>query len=297
METSDQSHDDNRCPLCGEQFRVRSTFDLTDDRCDTCGRSFRRPPLYRNELIAFAVTALIAGMVFWRILEGGGATSEAETCQQFWPSQEATVVNVRTGPGVGYVLVGRVAKGSGQFYSRSVSTDDRGRDWRALCRAFSPTADVDATRWVAAWLLSPSSPASSAQPEASESLRLHDLTVDQAGVGLAGIVMWETFDVPQSTMERVREPASGQCTQQASGAVCVASHASADPTVCRGVSVAFLAGALYEMVSAGQSVHSTFRVTCARHRVDMEYVPGGHTTVTQYDRSTGEVVYGNSARS
>jgi hypothetical protein len=296
VETSSRSHDENRCPLCGEQLEVRSAFGLTG-RCDTCGWSFRRSPFPRNELIAFAVTALIAGMVFWGILDGGGATTEAETCQQFWPSQETTVVNVRTGPGVGYVLVGRVATGSGQFYSRSVSTDDRGREWRALCRAFSPTASVDPTRWVAAWLLSPSSHASSAQPDSSKSLALRDLTADQAGAGLAAIVMWEVFGVPQSTMERIRAPASGGCTEQASGAVCVATHASADPTVCRGVSVAYLAGALYEMVSAGQSIHSTFRVTCARHRVDMEYVPEGRTTVTQYDRSTGNVVYRNSARS
>ena len=296
METSSQSHDENSCPLCGEQLRVRSAFHLTA-RCDTCGGSFRRPPLSRNELIAFAVTALIAGLVFWRILDGGGATSESETCQQFWPGQDTAIVNVRTGPGVEYLRVGRVATGSGQFYSRSVSTDDRGRDWRALCRAFSPTASVDATRWVAAWLLSYSSPASSAQPDVSESLALQDLTADQAGAGLAAIVMWEAFDVPQSTMERIRAPASGRCTQEESGAVCVATHASADPTVCRGVSVAYLAGALYEIVSAGQSIYGTFRVTCARHRVDMEYVPGGRTTVTQYDRSTGDVVYRNSARS
>ena len=124
-----------------------------------------------------------------------------------------------------------------------------------------------------------------------------DSSAQNEAVAMAAMVMWEAFDVPRSTMNSITEPVSSSCTPRGSSIDCTGTHSTSSSTVCRGVAVAYLAGSVFAMVSQGNPRHSTYRINCRAHRVVMEFTPGQRTTVIQYERSTGDVVYRNSIES
>ena len=123
-----------------------------------------------------------------------------------------------------------------------------------------------------------------------------DVCAQDAGPALAAMVMWDAFDVPERVMEDVTTAPSGGCQPSSRRITCELKHGTSNSTVCRGVAVAYVAGAVYTMVQQNKSMRSTFNLICSKHRVVVDFVPDQRTTVTEYERSSGDVVYKNSIR-
>lgn len=114
---------------------------------------------------------------------------------------------------------------------------------------------------------------------------------------IVAMAMWEEFDVPQATMENVTTPPDVDCRAVSGRFECEGTHSTGNVTICRGVTIAYGAGVVYAMVKKGQQFEARFNIRCARHRTQMTFVPGGRTTIVEYDRSSGKVLYRNSIKS
>ena len=126
-----------------------------------------------------------------------------------------------------------------------------------------------------------------------------DLQAQDRGTTLAAMAMWGTFDVSPDVMESASGgPATGRCQTGQPGMRCDLTHPTSDPTVCRGAAVAYVAVAVYALVQAGQRGSlTTFTTMCSRHRVVIVWQPDRQTTGTEYERSSGDVIYRKSIRS
>ena len=131
------------------------------------------------------------------------------------------------------------------------------------------------------------------------------VTLAQEGAARAAIVLWEKFDVPAAAMADVTRPLNPSCaphgpafrsgdrahTSGASWITCVDEYATSSAIVCRGVGVAWMAGAIYEQVKRKTDMMTTLTVKCTEHRVEVRFVPNISTTVTEYERSEGRRIY------
>ncbi len=128
-----------------------------------------------------------------------------------------------------------------------------------------------------------------------------DLRAQDTDVALAVAILavWGTFDVPETSMEGV-SAATARCQQDGAGVDrirCDLTHRTSNSTVCRGASVAHFAGAVLAVAGRQHLSPTTFTTVCSRHRVVIEFVPDGRTTLTEYERSSGDVIYSKSIRS